>query len=113
MSVLTLSPEDHPCLCCARHSPRIWLTEAHHIWPKQYGGPEHGETVALCANAHYTVHYRHLMPWVAYAKVYGGQDEAVLLAIPFKRQRSENRYAYAVARDGWERMVEGGWRPGA
>lgn len=45
------------CVAHKFHSPRPQGLELHHVFPKEWGGPVKGTTVAMCSTGHHNVHY--------------------------------------------------------
>lgn len=87
----SLDPVTHPCRCAAKHVPFARVHEAHHIFPKGWGGPANGETVALCPTAHANVHW-----WLqAFRRAKG--------VVPPGSGGGRNRYAYDLAVEGYRR----------
>lgn len=77
------------CVCVAEHHPAVLEPQAHHLWPKYLGGPEHPDTLLmLCANTHTNAHR------ILRRHVKAGQVTP--------RQKGEPRYSYTVASLGFE-----------
>jgi hypothetical protein len=86
------------CQCVAEHRPAPLELNRHHILPLEHGGPDVAGNIAwLCPTAHVNVHelLRLIiarggrLPWAEALELYPQQL---------------NRYAYALAHEGWTRM---------
>jgi hypothetical protein len=91
-----LDPAKNPCACVERHSPRPYLVDVHHVWPKSWGGPNIAENrTVLCPTAHVDVHVL-LDAWRKAG------------ARPKERPRSVNHRVWLVAISGWDAWDEAG-----
>lgn len=79
------------CKCTKRHSPAVGLAEVHHIWPKEFGGPDTVENeVAICGTTHNNVHL--------IIRLYMNQSGVV----SSKQLKPFNLYTRNLALKGWQ-----------
>lgn len=87
------------CLCQSTHRPEPLEYVQHHIHPLGMGGPDvPGNRVWLCPTAHYNVHEL-LRAMVREEGVIPLSTFSGIYVVPV------NRYAYAVALDGYRRWL--------
>lgn len=87
--------DEQPCPCRATHEPGGPWNDEHHVLPLEYGGPDTtANKTVMCGPSHDWVHV-----------VLRASKRARIFA---PRPLGMTRYAYRVARMGWERMVETG-----
>lgn len=92
--------EQH-CDCMATHAPAPLELEYHHIWPLGMGGPDVASNkVWLCPTAHTNVH--ELLRLILRS---GGT--LTWRQVLDMYEQPVNRYAWAVAWDGYTRYVQG------
>lgn len=89
------------CLCVAEHRPPTLELEWHHVWPLGEGGPDvAANKLLLCPTTHGNVHvlfrrFKTLGRVATYSEISAWSPFVV------------SRYAYGVAKTGYERMKRG------
>jgi 5-methylcytosine-specific restriction endonuclease McrA len=87
------------CLCTKNHQPTPLELNAHHIWPKEYGGPSvAANLVWLCPTAHVNVH--ELLRYMVKVKRPLTWPETTALY-----DRPVSLYAWRIACEGYRRLT--------
>lgn len=77
-----LTPPEWRCPTVRWHRPKAHYRELHHVWPKEYGGPEDGPLVGICGSCHNEVHGLIRLAkrngWILTADLHPGYAERVV-----------------------------------
>lgn len=98
---MTTRSHDHGavCRCVTEHRPPVLEYEVHHVWPKEYGGPDREENrVWICPTTHANTHELLRLMMKAGREL----TDTELIAI---EDRPVSRYAAGLARLGWRRIT--------
>ena len=87
------------CLCVAEHRPAVLEHEHHHIWPREYGGPNiPANLVWICPTTHTNTH-EILRELIRRNGALTWAEALTLWEVPL------SRYAYALAVEGYRRLT--------